>query len=59
MDGEGGGYGCVGGCPMHTCTRMLNKINMDASMLEAICNFCACIHVHACMCMCAHVCAHV
>ena len=63
-----------GGCPMHyahscmhahTCTNtptptcILNMINMDASMLAAICNFYTCIHVHACMCMHACPCAHV
>ena len=35
----------------HTHTCMLNMINMDASMLVAICNFYTCIHVCACMCM--------
>ena len=39
----GGGYGCVGGCPMHThmhaCMHMLNMINMGASM---------CVHARAC-----------
>ena len=41
----------------HTCTCMLNMLimlNMDASMLVAICNFYTCIHV--CMCVCAHAC---
>ena len=65
MDGDRGGYGCVGACLMHTCmhrhvhtyTRMLNMINMinmDASMSAAICNFytCVCMHLHACVCMC-------
>ena len=70
VDGSGGGYGYVGGCPMHTYTHthaharthtrtcmlnMLIMLNMDASMLAAICNFYTCIHV--CMCMCMHVCA--
>ena len=75
VDGDGGGYGCVGGCPMHarmhtyadththTCTHartcMLNMLNMDASMLVAICNFYTCINVHVCVCMHAHVCACV
>ena len=63
MGGWGGGrYGCVGGVShacthAHTCTCMLNMLNMlkmDASMLAAICNS---IHVCVCMCMCAHVCA--
>ena len=55
------------GCLMHACTHahahttcMLNMLNMDASMLAAICNFytcinvrvCMCVHVHACACMC-------
>ena len=43
----------------HTSTCMLNMINMDASMLVAICNFYTCIHVHVCMCMDAHACVHV
>ena len=59
----------VWGCPMHACmhthaharthacTCMLNMINMDASMLAAICNFYTCIHMHACVCMHAHTCA--
>ena len=52
----------VWGCPMHVCMHMnahicmFNMINMDASMLVAICNFYTCIHVHACMCMCVHAC---
>ena len=65
----GGGYGCVRGCLMHahmhmhahTCTHeftcmlnMLNMLNMDASMLAAICNFYTCIHVCAYMFMHAH-----
>ena len=40
----------------HARTCMLNMINMDASMLAAICNFYTCVYVrvHAstCMCMC-------
>ena len=32
----------------HTC--MLNMLNMDASMLAAICN-----SIHVCVCMCVHV----
>ena len=67
VDGSGSGYGCVGGvlcmhtCShmcmhAHTCTCMLNMINMDASMSVAICNFYTCIHVHACVCMHVHVC---
>ena len=66
LDGGGGRYGYVGGCPMHvrthmhaharthTCTCMLNMLNMDASMLAAICNS---IHVCVCMCMHARACA--
>ena len=58
-------YGCVGGCPMHvrmhthvharTRARkcMLNMLNMDASMLAAICNS---IHVCVCVCVCVHAC---
>ena len=67
MGGWGGGwYGCVGGCPMHvrmhmharTCMlNMLNMLNMDASMLAAICNFYTCINVRVCMCV--HACACV
>ena len=55
------GMGVWGGFPMHahmhthvharTC--MLNMLNMDASMLAAICNS---IHVCVCMCMCVHAC---
>ena len=66
VDGGGGRYGCVGGCPMHvrmhthmhacthTRTCMLNMLNMDASMLAAICNS---IHVCVCICVCARTCA--
>ena len=58
---------CVGDAPstmhMHACTHtptcMLNMMNMDASMLVAICNLYTCIHVHVCMCMYACVCAYV
>ena len=70
VHGGGGGYGCVGGCPMHThihahmyaCTCMLNMLimlNMDASMSAAICNFYTCIHVCMCVCVHAHACACV
>ena len=71
VDGAGGGYGCVGRCPIHThmhthtcmhaCTCMLNMLNMDASMSAAICNFyicihvCACVHMHACACVCVGI----
>ena len=61
-----------GGCPMHThththaCTHahtcmlnMLIMLNMDASMLAAICNFYTCIHVCMCVCVHARVCACV
>ena len=47
---------------MHTHTCMLNMINMDASMLVAICNFYTCIHVcHVCvyMHMHMHVCEQI
>ena len=66
VHGSGGGYGCVGRCPMHTThaqacmhahTCMLNMLimlNMDASMLAAICNF---YHMYTCECMC--MCVHV
>ena len=68
VDGGGVRYGCVGGVlcthacmhmQRHTHTSMLNMINMDASMLVAICNFYTCIYVrvHVCACMCMHVCA--
>ena len=40
----------------HARTCMLNMINMDASMLVAICNFYTCIHVYVCVCMHAHAC---
>ena len=46
----------------HTCICMLNMLimlNMDASMLAAICNFYKCIHVCMCVCMHAHACACV
>ena len=47
MDRGEGGYVCGGMCHacmyMHTCTCM---INMDASMLAAICNFYTCTHVY-------------
>ena len=64
VDGGGGWYECVGGCPMHACTHihahthvrtcMFNMLNMDVSMLAAICNFYTCINV--CVCMCVHAC---
>ena len=69
VDGGGGRYGYVGGCPMHICmhmhartharTCMLNMLNMDASMLAAICNsihvcVCMCMHARACACMWGH-----
>ena len=65
VDGGGGRYECVGGCPMHVrththahaCTHartcMLNMLNMDASMLAAICNS---IHVCVCVCVRARAC---
>ena len=41
----------------HTCMlNMLNMLNMDASMLAAICNS---IHVCVCVFVCAHVCAYM
>ena len=50
----------------HACTHartcmlnMLNMLNMDASMMAAICNFYTCINVRVCMCMCARACACV
>ena len=54
---DGWGWICLcGGIPcMHICICMLNMINMDASMLVAICNFYTCIHVHACVHACACV----
>ena len=68
VDGGGGRYGCVGVCPMHVRTHthaharthartcMLNMLNMDASMLAAICNSIhVCVRVRACACMCVHV----
>ena len=72
VDWSGGGYGYVGGCLMHTYmhthaharthtrTCMLNMLimlNMDASMLAAICNFYTCIHVRMCVCVRARACA--
>ena len=44
----------------HTCMlNMLNMLNMDASLLAAICNFihvcvCVCVHARACVCMWGH-----
>ena len=63
VDGGGGRYGCLGGVPcMHACTHthahtcMLNMLNMDASMLAAICNSIhVCVHVHACACVWGHL----
>ena len=67
VDGVGVGMGVLGvshacrhsNAHTHACTHahtcMLNMLNMDASMLVAICNFYTCIHVHVCMRM--HVCA--
>ena len=58
---DGMGWGWVWGCRdvpcTHACTCMLNMINMDASMLTAICNFytCVCVYVHVCACMCMFV----
>ena len=37
---------------MHAHTCMLNMLNMDASMLAAICN-----SIHVCVCVCVRVCA--
>ena len=56
--GVGVGMGVWGCVPCtRTCTHahtcMLNMLNMDASMLEAICNS---IHVCVCVCMCARAC---
>ena len=54
MDVYMGVWGVSHACAhAHTC--MLNMINMDASMLVAICNFYTCIHVCVCVCMCMHV----
>ena len=46
----------------HACTHtrtcilnMLIMLNMDASMLAAICNFYTCIHVRMCVCVHVHV----
>ena len=70
--GVGVGMSVWGGVPcMYACTRtrtharthartcMLNMLNMDASMLAAICNsihvcVCVCVHVRACACVCVH-----
>ena len=50
----------------HACTHartcmlnMLNMLNMDASMLAAICNFYTCINVRVCVCVHARACACV
>ena len=68
MGGWGWGYVWMCGGLSHACTHahacahthastcmlnMLNMLNMDASMLAAICNS---IHVCVCVCMRAHVC---
>ena len=56
--GVGLGVWGVSHTHMNACTCMLNMINMlnmDTSMLVAICNFYTCIHV--CVCMCTHACA--
>ena len=61
MDVWGGGVPCMHArthmhTHTHTHTCMLNMLNMDASMLAAICNSIhVCVRVHACMCMCVHV----
>ena len=70
----GWGLVWVCGGMSHACTHMhthahartqmhvkhvVNMLNMDASMLAAICNFYTCINVHVCMCMCACACACV
>ena len=60
--GVWGGVPCMHACTCtctHACTCMLNMLNMDASMLAAICNsihvcVCVCIHVHTCACMWGH-----
>ena len=68
--GVGVGMGVWGGVPCtYACTRMharthartcmLSMLNMDASMLAAICNsihvcVCVCVHAHACACMWGH-----
>ena len=66
MDGGGGGYGCVGGCPMHThmhthaCTHMHVKHANHAKH--------GCLHVgghlqflymYTCVCACACMHMHV
>ena len=57
--GVWGGVPCMQACTCtcthaHTC--MLNMLNMDASMLAAICDSIhVCVRVHACVCMCMHV----
>ena len=56
VDGGGGRYGCVGVCPMHVRMHTHARtcmLNMDASMLAAICNS---IHVCVCMCVRARAC---
>ena len=69
--GAGVGMGVWGGVPCmyartrmhkrtHARTCMLNMLNMDASMLAAICNsihvcVCVCVRARACACMCVHV----
>ena len=43
-----------------TCIlKMLNMLNMDASMMVAICNFYTCINVRVCMCVHVHACVYV
>ena len=44
----------------HTCMlNMLNMLNMDASILAAICNFYTCINVRVFMCVHARACVCV
>ena len=65
--GVGVGMGVWGDVPCtHACTHvrtcmlnMLNMLNMDASMLAAICNsihvcVCVCVHARVCVCMWGH-----
>ena len=60
--GVWGAVPCTHACTcMHACMHMhvkhvVNIINMDASMLVAICNFYTCIHVHGCMYMHVYMC---
>ena len=70
MDGDGGGYGCVGGCPMHTHMHMHAHTHMHVKHANHAKH--GCLHVgghlqflymYTCVCVCVcmrvHACACV